>query len=130
MHPQRIEGLLVAFNEPCDIALHSFFLENEVHNPYPQIDQFTIVRNQLKRCPTGCIILDGNSHIHHAHVTVRREIYEGNPFTGEKENDLKDDCVFCYKIFGIPGVTSAYLPYPLSKYIPTYSCFDYVDGKI
>jgi len=130
MHPQRIEGLLVAFNQQCDIALHSYSEGEETKIPYKHIDTFSIIRNKLVQAPSGCIYLDPYSRIHHSQVTVRREIFERSPFTGEKENDLKDDCVFCYKIFSMPGVTSAYLPYPLSKYIPTFSCFDYADGKI
>lgn len=130
MHPQRIEGLLVAFNEPCDIALHSYLEGEETKVPYSHIDTFTIIRNKLVQAPSGCIYLDPYSRIHHSQVTVRREIFEQSPFSGEKENDLKDDCVFCYKIFSMPGINSAYLPYFLSKYIPTFSCFDYVDGKI
>lgn len=137
MHPQRIEGLIAAFSKPCDIALHSFFEEKDALTEYPHINQFLILHNHLVRCSSGCIILDSKvrdrltspAHIHHAHVTVRREIFELSPFTGAKENDLKDDCVFCYKIFSMPGIQSAYLLHPLSKYIPTFSCIAFSEGK-
>ena len=129
MHPQRIEGLFIAFREHCDIALHSFFEKEDALIPYPAINHFNVIRNKLYRCPTGCIILDGKSHIHHAHVTVRKEIFEQYPFTGKEENVLKEDCIFCYKIFSIPGIQTAYLNYPLSKYIPTFSCIAFSEGR-
>ena len=137
MHPQRIEGLMVAFSEPCDIALHSFFEKKDVLTPYPRIHEFSILRDELKQCPSGCIVLNSRvhhivnspAHIHHAQVTVRREIFEQIEYSGEKENDLKDDCVFCYRVFSIPGIKSAYLAHPMSKYTPTFTCIAYSEGK-
>lgn len=129
MHPQRIEGLIAAFNEPCDIALHGYLTDNEVNEEYDYINNFKILRNKLSQCYSGCIKLDSNSRIHHAQVTVRKEIFQESPFTGEDENVLKDDCIFCYRIFNLPGIQTAYLDHSLSKYIPAFTCIAYADGK-
>jgi len=128
MHPQRMEALEHAFSEPCDMAIHSFFGAEESHIPYPHINSFSVVRNQLHTAPSGCIFLDYSSRIHHAHVTVRREIFERSPFSQEKEHENKEDCVFCYRLFDIPGLQTAYLNYPLSKYTPTFSMAAFKDG--
>jgi len=129
MHPQRIEGLFAAFSEPCDITLHSFYEEKDAQIPYPRIDHFTILRNQLKQCPTGCIILDHRAHIHHSQPTVRKEIFEQSPFSEEKEDEVKEDCVFCHRIFSLPGVQTAYIAEPLSKYIPSLAMAAYKQGN-
>ena len=137
MHPQRIEGLMIAFSEPCDIVLHSFFEEKDALTPYPKIDKFTILRDELKQCSSGCIVLNTRvhhivnspAHIHHAQVTVAREIFEESPFSEEKDHEVKDDCVFCHRIFSLPGVQTAYLAHPLSKYIPSLAMLAFRDGN-
>jgi hypothetical protein len=128
MHPQRIEALERAFSEPCDMALHSFFLPEESHLPYPPIESFNIIRNQLQPTSSGCIVLDHVAHIHHAHVSVRREIFEQSPYSEEKDHEVKEDCVFCHRLFNIPGLQTAYLHYPLTKYTPTFSMAAFKTG--
>jgi hypothetical protein len=125
MHPQRIEGLMIAFTEPCDIALHSYLMDKETENPYENINTFSIIRNKLSQCYSGCITLDNKSRIHHSQVTVRREIFEKSPFSEEKEHEVKEDCVFCYRVFSLPGIQSAYIADPLSKYIPGFAMSAY-----
>jgi hypothetical protein len=58
-----------------------------------------------------------------------QELFQLHPFTGAKENDLKDDCVFCYTIFSIPGIQSAYIDHPLSKYVQSFSCIAFTEGR-
>ena len=128
MHPQRIEALDSTFNEPCDIVLHSFFTADEINIQFPKYDIIRADRNTLKQSRSGCIILDYPGHIHHGHVTVRREIFEAYPFREEKEYETREDCVFCYTICGIPGVRTAYLGYPLSKYVATNSMVAFANG--
>ena len=129
MHPQRIEGLYVAFSEPCDIVLHNYFTEEEVQFPYPHISTFHVIRNKLSQCKSGCIKLDYNARIHHSQVTVRKEIFEQAIFPEEKEYENKEDCVFCYSVFNIPGIQTAYLNNPLSKYTPGLTMYEYLQGK-
>jgi len=128
MHPQRIEALFAAFSEPCDIALHGYLENEENLQPYPVIREVHIKRNMLSQCDSGCIKLDYVSRIHHSQVTVRREIFEQSPFSEEKEHEVKEDCVFCYRVFGLPGIRSAYIDHPLSKYTASYGMAAYKNG--
>jgi hypothetical protein len=129
MHPQRIEALFAAFSEPCDIVLHSFFEACDTLTPYPKIDQFTVLRNELRQCHTGCIYLDHRAHIHHSQPTVRKDIFIQSPFSELKEDEVKEDCVFCHRILSIPGVQTGYLAHPLSKYIPSLTMAAYKEGN-
>jgi len=129
MHPQRISALLAGFSEPCDIALHGYLENEETLGEYERIEEYRLKRNMLSQCKSGCIKLDYVSRIHHAQVTVVRELFEEHPYTGAKENDLKDDCVFCYRIFSIPGIKSVYIDHALSKYVQSFSCIAYTEGK-
>lgn len=121
MHPQRIELLERAFQGSCDIALHNFFFNEDTQLPYPNISQVHIIRNQLSQCYSGCIKLDYIARIAHGHVTVRKHIFDVVHFPEEKEYENREDCVFCYRVFDIPNIQTAYLNYPLSKYIPSNS---------
>ena len=87
-----------------------------------------VERNKLSRCNSGCIKVDKVSRIHHSQVSVVREIYEENVFSEEKEDEVKEDCVFCYRVFGIAGIRSVYIDHPLSKYIASYGMAAYKKG--
>ena len=130
MHPQRIEGLYMAFSEPCDIVLHSYLMDKETEQPYTHIQPFKIIRNKLSQCYSGCIKLDYAARIHHSQVTVRKEMFEMSPFSENKEHEVKEDCVFCYRIFGLPGIRSAYISDPLSKYIQGFTMNEYKEGRV
>jgi len=123
MHPQRLDMIERSFTD-TDVILHSFFQESECSIIYPIIDlsDYTMIRNQLTRAPSGCITLDNRQRIHHGQVSVRREIFEQVQFPEEPEYEVREDCVFCYRVFSLPAINSVYLPYPLSKYTPSWSC--------
>jgi len=120
MHPQRLELLEETFSrEPCDIVLHSYEINEFLE--FPKIITPVIYYNMLSRSVSGCIQLDGISKIAHGHVTVRKEIWDIIPFPEEDGADFKEDCIFCYNILGLPNIKTAYLNYPLLKYIPSFS---------
>ena len=129
MHPQRMEGILLGFSEPCDIVLHSYLVDKETETSYAKINEFSLVRNKLRQCNSGCITLDNVSRIHHSQVSVRKEIIESTPFSEEKEHENKEDCVFCYRVFGLPGIQSAYIGDPLSKYIASHGMLAFKEGR-
>lgn len=128
MHPQRIEGIMVAFSEPCDIVVHSFYQAFESLTPYPRIERFTILRNELRQCPSKCIYLENRSHVHHSQSTVRKEIFEQIRYSEEKEYEAREDSVFCHRVLSLPGVQTGYIAHPLSKYIPSYAMNSFRDG--
>ena len=123
MHPQRLEVIERSFHQ-TDILLHSFFEESEFHLSYPSIDMTTypMIRNQLHQAPSGCITLDHIQRIHHGQVSVLRNIFAQVQFPEEPEYEVREDCVFCFRVFGLPNIQSVYLPIPLSKYRPSWTC--------
>ena len=124
MHPQRLEIIEHSF-ENTDIILHSFFEEAEKNCNYPHIDMsnYCIIRNQLSRAPSGCITLDNIQRIHHGQVSITQQIFQQVRFPEDPIYETREDCAFCYSVFELPDIRSAYLPYPLSKYIPSLTCF-------
>lgn len=136
MHPQRLEVIERCFQSDSDlqstngvtgdtdVILHSFFEEAERDRPYPLIDlsNYTMIRNQLTRASSGCITLDNVQRIHHGQVSVTKEIFQQVQFPEEREYEIREDCVFCYRVFSLPNIRSVYLPDPLSKYSPSWTC--------
>ena len=121
MHPQRIEAIEQAFKEGVDIVLHSFLLNEECSQEFPRIEEFIVEKDILCQCYSGCIRFkqfDPNSRIHHSQVSVTQNAFKAVRFREDKESESREDCRFCYGVFSLPSVRSAYLRYPLSKYSP------------
>jgi glycosyltransferase involved in cell wall biosynthesis len=122
MHPQRLEALDTAFQNSVDIVLHNYMFEKECLTPFPVLSTFDIQYNILKQCYSGCITFhqnDRNYRLAHGHVSVTRAVFDRVKFPVESEYETREDCVFCHRIFGLPSIRSGYIPYPLSKYIPS-----------
>ena len=119
MHPQRIEFIEQAFLESVDIVLHNFETNPE------QITLFescNISYNCLCQCASGCIRhVNWNAHdrIHHAQVSVKREIFDQVQFDEGPTGIGKEDCVFCWSVFALPNITNAYISNKLSLYLPS-----------
>lgn len=117
MHPQRIETILTCFKYPCDIVLHSY-VDGETFetNKYPS----TLVRkNVLERAPSGCAVVADNvpAKIHHAHSTVRKEIFALVQFREQPAYNRIEDAVFCGDVLSLPSIRSAYITNPMSAYV-------------
>ena len=126
MHPQRLEIIEKAVEGGADIVLHNFFHGKECEQPFPVITDYQIQTDILDKCHTGCIKFKNNNpdaRIHHAQPSVPRHIFEKVQFPEDPAYELKADCVFCYNVFSLPNIRSAYVPLPLSKYIETRTCF-------
>jgi hypothetical protein len=111
MHPQRLESL-----SDCDITLHSYLVgDDEPFCMYPWPLSRT---NVLRQGPTGCAIVvdDPNARIHHAHVTVKREILSRVQFRTDREYERREDSLFCGDVLALPDITSVYIANPLSRY--------------
>jgi glycosyltransferase involved in cell wall biosynthesis len=116
MHPERLAEL-----ERCgdaDIVLHSYVSDTD---PFPPWDPSIQVHNLLRKSPTGCAILATNcwAPIHHAHVTVKRSVWNAVRFREESEWERREDSLFCGDVLSRPTIQSVYLPYPLSRYLIT-----------
>lgn len=119
MHPQRIEFIEQAFLDSVDIVLHNF--ESE-HSQFSLYDSCNISYNALCQCASGCIrhiIWNAHDLIHHAQVSVKREIFEQVQFDEGPTGIGKEDCVFCWSVFALPNVTNAYIQNKLSLYLPS-----------
>ena len=123
MHPQRLEAIERAFQDPEPIiVLHGFLLNEECKQQFPVFSQFVPERNILNQCYTGCIKFVNNdsvSRIHHSQASVRRQAFESIRFPEDKDSESREDCRFCYGVFSRFNGQSSYLRYPLSKYSPS-----------
>lgn len=126
MHPERIEFILQAFSNRADIVLHALKhgqLENTPINPF-------IFYDALVPSPTGCAMVRGSRpwlesiSIHHAQVSVRREILNQVRFPEEVEYIVKTDSIFCGTVLSLPNIRSAYILNPLTSYIPSKSVYE------
>ena len=122
MHPQRIQILLTVFEAyNSDIILHSY-VDNKCE--FQTFERINVRINSLVRCHTGCIRhLDFQyinvEFIHHGHVTVNRHVLDKIKFPEEHEFLTKEDCAFCYRVFGLENIQSAYIAHGLTLYEPS-----------
>lgn len=125
MHPQRLEAILECFRAPCDIVLHSFV--ESTHFETREYTHLAIRPNVLKRAPSGCAVVtdDIPAKIHHAHSTVRKEIYKQVQFREQAEFNRIEDAVFCGDVLSLPSIRSAYIGNPLSAYFPSVPVSEY-----
>jgi glycosyltransferase involved in cell wall biosynthesis len=54
--------------------------------------------------------------IHHSQMTVSRLIWEKVKFHEEASYERREDSIFCGEVLGLPGIKTAYIFNPLSKY--------------
>jgi glycosyltransferase involved in cell wall biosynthesis len=123
MHPQRLEAIEQAFQDPGTmIVLHSFLLNEECKQPFPSFSEFVVEKNILNQCYSGCIKFVNNdpvSRIHHSQASVRQSAFKAVRFPEDKASEGREDCRFCYGVFSRFNGQSSYLRYPLSKYSPS-----------
>jgi len=119
MHPQRLEFIEQAFLGGADIVLHNYDTEQSQFILY---ETCNISYNSLCQCYSGCIRhinWNQNDHIHHAQVSVKREIFEQVQFDEGPTGIGKEDCVFCWSAFACPNIKNAYISNKLSLYLPS-----------
>ena len=119
MHPQRLEFIEQAFLKGADIVLHNFETNHEEITLFAESN---ISYNCLCQCASGCIRhINWNNYdkIHHAHVSIKRELLEQVQFDEGPNGIGKEDCVFCWSVFACPNITNAYISNKLSLYVPS-----------
>lgn len=116
MHPRRLEAIYSCFQAPCDIVLHSF-VDGATFDTTDQC--IKIRRNVLQRAPSGCAMVSDDipAKIHHAHSTVRREIYAKVQFREQMEYNRMEDAIFCGDVLSLPSIRTAYIATPMSAYV-------------
>jgi len=113
MHPQRIELILKSIGT-SDILFHGYSTGDRA---FSCLRAPTVVRNQLVRGPTGCVIFapDWTARLHHSQITLRRTLLETFRFCETPELRGHEDALFCGDIVA-SGVQTAFLPDSLSWY--------------
>lgn len=131
MHPQRIEILLKTIHDyDSDIILHNYQIEPfNTENMFEKIENIKVRTNELIQNWFGYGITHINGYdesidkIHHAQATVKKWILQIIKFPEETEFNRKEDSVFCYRIFNITNIKTAYIQNELSYYTPSNSIF-------
>ena len=121
MHPQRIEFIERAINGGSNVVLHNFEYEHMTQG-FEHFDTCHIYYNNLCQCESGCIRqVDWNNknRIHHAQVSVKRELFEQVKYDEGPNGYDKEDCVFCWSVFALPNIKNAYISNKLSFYEPS-----------
>ena len=122
MHPQRVEAVAQAFQDPgCVLVVHNFAFKSDAEREDLVSRVFEDFEIQKGGVTLGKDCLVAARHIHHGHVSVRRETYNQRPFC---EQDQFEDTPFCYRICCAlgPSEHATYIATPLSIYdcpVPT-----------
>ena len=121
MHPQRIEILRRIFQlTDCDIILHDYSMEQNFS--LLNLDTILYRVNSLVQAPSGCITHKDvqyfykKEQIHHSQSSIKASLLTRVQYPEEKEFCNKEDCVFCYRIFGLHDVHNVYVNHKLSYY--------------
>jgi hypothetical protein len=113
MHPQRLQYIQESFMKyQSDIVLHNYGKKDiQMIQLYGQPTQLA---NQLQRAPSGCAVVAGGTPIHHSHVSVSKFITSRYRFREDKDNEGRDNSIFCGDVLQMQGVQSVYLTNVLS----------------
>ena len=125
MHPSRLEYVIRAFKEgPYHAIYHNFTWEPISHyfNPFDPIDEFNLLSNPVVPDPNavGLLVDDSPHGLHHAHVTVRRDVFNRFKFDESWEAYRREDSLYG-RMLSENGVSLGYLANKLTRYIFTPS---------
>jgi glycosyltransferase involved in cell wall biosynthesis len=120
MHPQRLEAIQRAFQQQSglDIAIHQFWIDEEVNKPFQHYETFDFRPQTLQRSPTGCAVYapDWRQRITHGHVSVSRIAYGRIQFKEDPGNERREDAMFCGDVLAMNGCQNVYIAHSLCKY--------------
>lgn len=125
MHPSRLEYVVRAFKQgPYHAIYHDFTWEPISHysNPFELMDEFKLVSNPVVPNPNeiGLKVQDSSYALHHAHVTVRRDVFNRFKFDESWGAYRKEDSMYG-RTLAEHGVSLGYLANKLTRYIFTPS---------
>lgn len=123
MHPSRLEYIMRAFREgPFHAIYHNYALEpiTAYTNPFEPAEPYTLVSEPIISNPTaiGILVEKTGYPIHHAHVTVRRDVFSRFKFDERWEVYRMEDSLYG-KTLVESGVSLGYLANKLTRYIFT-----------
>jgi hypothetical protein len=123
MHPSRIEYILKAFNSgPYQALYHGYMREHISHysDAFQPMDPFKLSTEELIVDPNAYGITVGQSgyEIHHAHVTVTREVFNQFKFNESWDVHRLEDSLYARTLVK-HGVKLGYVANKLTRYIFT-----------
>lgn len=123
MHPSRLEYIMRAFQEgPYHAIYHSYSHEpiSAYTTPFEPAEPYTLVSEPIILNPNTIGILVGKTGhpIHHAHVTVRRDVFNRFKFDERWDVYRMEDSLYG-KTLVERGVSIGYLANKLTRYIFT-----------
>lgn len=118
MHPRRLEYIQFVFsNHPSiDVVYHSYSRGLDYPHTFESIDQPTLLLNVIEPNPDAWGVRVSTSPLHHAHVSMRRSIFETFKFDESSDHAFREDSVYAKKLLE-HGIRPAYIENPLSHYI-------------
>ena len=121
MHPLRLEYIVRAFrNGPYHAIYHSYAPApiTADFDPFESVGEYDLVSEPMISNPNAIGVLVGNtSHpVHHAHVTVRRDVFNRFKFDERWEAYRTEDSLYG-KTLAESGVSLGYLANKLTRYI-------------
>ena len=116
-HPSRIEYIQNAFTEsPSLDAIYHGYEIAERDKPFQALDVPDLIQNQTIPNPDVLGIRVGTYNIHHAHLTVRRSVFDKFKFDERPEMKYREDSAYAHGL-ATRGVNIGYLANPLTHYI-------------
>jgi|694.fasta_scaffold02373_22 glycosyltransferase involved in cell wall biosynthesis len=119
-HPMKIKITTDILNKTqADFMLHNYHEINESSNIFEQIplDVDLYPLNEIDKNSTNVVC--GDHYIHHAHISVKRSIFEKINFNESMEYYRREDGKFCQDLI-INGYSGVYCPIKLVNYTPSY----------
>ena len=117
MHPRRTEYILRTFQETqCDGVVHNYqHVKHESPVPFETEDAYVCVDEPVIKNPThlGCIV--GNHALHHAHLSIMRNVFARFQYPIEEQFYRIEDAVYLGTLVQ-NGLTIRYLQNKLSQY--------------
>lgn len=121
MHPSRLEYVCRAFAETnCQAIYHGYTWEHvdQYMDPFPPADPYQLVSDPVVLDPNGVGLKVGPYALHHAHVTVRHDLFNRFKFDESWDAYRKEDSLYG-KTLAENGVSLRFLSNRLSRYIFT-----------
>jgi len=123
MHPKRLEYITNAFESEVntDVVYHSYrrLHSTKRQEPFWEIDSINIVHSRVIGNPRAyglMVEIDPTMPIHHAHVSLKRKIFEKIKFDENQSFHRLEDSVYGKRL-AVSGYRIVYLSNELSKYM-------------
>ena len=118
MHPRRLEYIHSVFADhpSVDVVYHSYSRGLDYPHTFEPIEHMNLLFDVIEPNPDAWGVRVTTSPLHHAHVSMRRSLFERFKFDESSEHAFREDSVYARTLLE-HGVKPAYIENPLSHYI-------------